>query len=252
MQGGGPASVSLKASLAAPNDGGELETQVVVAAMPPSGQHESELPPPEPNLKILPEAKVFARAKSKAMTPKPKLDGAAVALPHPRIGGGSATATPTSQPPTGAALPGATASVSSSAGNTVAHASRVAHPARHVGAGKPGSTGTDAVTVAASSGNAGGGQVDQAPSAAASNPVPPYPADALARGIEGLVLLRVRIGADGRVEEATLDRSSGTPSLDESALSTVRRQWRFEPATRGGVAVSYEALLPIRFTIRAG
>ena len=108
------------------------------------------------------------------------------------------------------------------------------------------------MTTAGSAGNAGGGRADQAPSAVASNPVPPYPADALARGIEGLVLLRMRIGADGGVKEAAIDRSSGTPSLDESALSTVRRLWRFEPATRCGVAVSYEAILPIRFTIRAG
>jgi protein TonB len=246
MQGGGPAAVSLKASLAAPNDGGEFEeTQVVVAAMPPYGQPAPELPPPEPNLTVLPEAKVFAHATSTVLMPKPKPNGAAPALPHPRIEVGSATATPT-------LTPGAAAGMSRSAKNTVGQANRAAHPARHVGSGKPDSTGTDAVTVAASSGNAGGGQVDQAPSAAASNPVPPYPADALARGIEGLVLLRVRIGADGRVEEAAVNRSSGTPSLDESALSTVRRQWRFEPATRGGVAVSYEALLPIRFTIRAG
>jgi len=49
---------------------------------------------------------------------------------------------------------------------------------------------------------------------------------------------------------SVISRSSGTPSLDEAALSTVRRQWRFQPATRGGVAVSYAAILPIRFTIR--
>ena len=108
------------------------------------------------------------------------------------------------------------------------------------------------MTAAGSAGNSGGGQVDQAASPAASNPVPPYPPDALAGGIEGLVLLRVRIGADGAVEEAAVHQSSGTPSLDESALSTVRRQWRFQPATRCGLAVSYEAILPIRFTIRAG
>jgi len=125
-------------------------------------------------------------------------------------------------------------------------------PTRHVAPRQPGSTGTGAVTAAGSSGNAGGGQADQAPSPAASNAEPPYPADALARHIGGLVLLRVRIGADGRVEEAAVNRSSGTPSLDESALSTVRRQWRFEPATRCGVAVSYKAILPIRFTFRAG
>ena len=63
----------------------------------------------------------------------------------------------------------------------------------------------------------------------------------MARGIEGLVLLRVRIGADGTVEAATIDQPSGTPSLDESALSTVRHRWHFEPATRCGAAVSYEA-----------
>jgi len=268
MQRGGPAAVSLKASLAAPEEAGELEeTQVVVAAMPPYGQAEPELPPqPEPNLTVLPQAKVLAAAPP---------DGAAVALPHPQIRGGSTTATPTLQPrPAAAPHPakpskvertaalahkapparGATAGLSSSAGNTVGQANRATRemPTRHAASRQPDSTGADAVTVAGSSGNAGGGQVDQAPSPVASNPVPPYPADALARGIQGLVLLRVRIGADGGVEEAAIDRSSGAPSLDESALSTVRRQWRFEPATRCGVAVSCEAILPIRFTIRAG
>ena len=204
---------------------------VLVAAMPPYGQAVSELPQPEPALTVLPETKVLASAKPKGAVSEPKRpvspDGAAVALPHPRPRDGSATATPTSH-------------------------TTATHSTRHVGTGKPGSTGTDAVTSTGSSGNAGGGQVDQAPSAVASNPVPPYPPDALARGIEGLVLLRVRIGADGVVEEASIDRTSGTTSLDESALSTVRRQWRFVPATRCSVAVSYEAILPIRFTIRAG
>jgi periplasmic protein TonB len=256
MQGGGPASVALSASLAAPNDGGDLEdTPVIVAVLPPYGQAEPEAPQPEPALAILPETKVLARAEPK------------VAVPDP--------------------TPGATAGLSSSAKNTVGQANRatlpqptpavVAHPAkpskgrpaaavsqeasppprrgtptRHVGSGPPGSTGADAVTAAGSSGNAGGGQGDQAPSSVASNPRPPYPDDALARGIGGLVLLRVRIGADGRVEEAAVHESSGTPSLDESALSTVRRRWRFEPATHGGVPVSCEWLVPIRFTFRAG
>jgi TonB family protein len=38
------------------------------------------------------------------------------------------------------------------------------------------------------------------------------------------------------------------PSLDESALETVRR-WQFNPARRGGVPVSYEFRKPIEFTI---
>ena len=169
-----------------------------------------------------------------------------VAAPHPAKPNATKPATVSRK-----AAQHPTAGLSSIAGNMAARANR-APARRHVASRGPGSTGTDAVTAAGSAGNLGGGQVDQAPSAAASNPVPPYPADALARGIEGLVLLRVRIGADGTVQEAAVHQSSGTPSLDESALSTVRRQWRFEPATRSGVAVSYEAILPIRFTIRAG
>ncbi len=220
MQGGGPASVALRASLAASSEAGELEeTPTIVAALPPSGQAGLESPPqPEPKLTVLPEAKVLARVRARVAAPKS----------------------------------GGTAGLSSSGGNTAGQANRATRATRHVTSRGPGATGTDAVTAAGSAGNLGGGQVDQAPSAAASNPVPPYPADALARGIEGLVLLRVRIGADGSVQEVAVHQSSGTPSLDESALSTVRRQWRFEPATRSGVAVSYEAILPIRFTIRAG
>ena len=62
MQRGGPASVSLRASLAAPDEAGELEdTPVVVAAVPPCGQAEPESPPqPEPKLTVLPEARVLA------------------------------------------------------------------------------------------------------------------------------------------------------------------------------------------------
>ncbi len=225
MQRGGPVSLSLRASLAAPGDAAELdETQATVSAVAPSGL-------PGPELLPLPEVRVLARRDFKAAAPKPASpDGVAVALPHPRSRRGRATVTP------------------------IAHAAAGGHPrpTGRAGLRGHGSSGTDAVSAAGSSGSGGGGQADQAPSAVASNPVPPYPPDALARGIEGLVLLRVRIGADGSVERATIDQSSGTPSLDESALLTVRSRWRFEPATRCGAAVSYEAILPIRFTIRAG
>lgn len=60
---------------------------------------------------------------------------------------------------------------------------------------------------------------------------PPYPDDALRRGQQGAVTLRVRIGADGRVTAVDVAQSSGYPSLDAAA----RRQmftWRFRPAQR--------------------
>jgi periplasmic protein TonB len=253
MQRGGPASLSVRASLAAPGDAADLDdTQTLVSALPLCGQARPESPPLlAPKLVVLPETKILARvdfnakaSKPASLKPQPTPVAAAKRATASKI---EATAAVSHKP-----MRGATAGLSSSAGNTAGQANR-AHPqpTQHARRGR-GSTGSNATSAAGSAGNAGGGQVDQAASPVASNPVPPYPADALARGVEGLVLLRVRIGADGTVEAATIDQPSGTPSLDESALSTVRHHWHFEPATRCGVAVSYEAILPIRFTIRRG
>ena len=97
----------------------------------------------------------------------------------------------------------------------------------------------------------GGGGPDQTPSASASNPLPPYPPDALARGTEGLVLLRVRIGVDGAIQAVKIHQSSGDASLDESALNTVRDRWQFAPAHQNGFSVPWEGLLPIRFRLHA-
>ena len=95
----------------------------------------------------------------------------------------------------------------------------------------------------------GGGGPDQAPSVSAWNPLPPYPPEALARGVEGVVLLRVWIRADGAVQAVKIHRSSGNALLDESAVSTVRDRWQFAPARSGGLGVPWEGLLPIRFTV---
>ena len=95
-----------------------------------------------------------------------------------------------------------------------------------------------------------GSEVDQLPSQFPNNRKPPYPLDALRDRIEGVVRLRVQIDAAGRVTEVALHRSSGSPSLDQSAISGVR-QWRFSPARRGGLAVPYEVIVPVRFSIRS-
>jgi protein TonB len=46
-----------------------------------------------------------------------------------------------------------------------------------------------------------------------------------------------------------LQRSSGHPALDDSALTTVRDRWRFIPARAGGVAVEGTVQVPIRFRL---
>ncbi len=93
------------------------------------------------------------------------------------------------------------------------------------------------------------GAVDDLPQKLAINPPPPYPADALSARQEGTVTLRVTISVEGRVSAISIYSSSGVKSLDDSALTTVRR-WVFVPARRGTRAVPFEVLLPIEFSIR--
>src|SRR5262249_3592282 len=94
-----------------------------------------------------------------------------------------------------------------------------------------------------------GARVDELPREQPINLPPPYPADALSAGIEGTVLLRLKIDADGKVIKAVIEKGSGTDSLDDSALRTLRR-WLFYPARRNGQSVPFEVLKPIVFSIR--
>lgn len=80
------------------------------------------------------------------------------------------------------------------------------------------------------------------------NPAPAYPEEARERGEEGKVVLRVRVNADGSVAELTLRKSSGSASLDRSALATVKK-WRFVPARRGAEAVAAWVVVPINFSL---
>lgn len=83
-----------------------------------------------------------------------------------------------------------------------------------------------------------------------SNPEPPYPPAARARGEVGTVRLRVRVGADGRPEAVELAQSSGYAQLDRAAENTVRLQWRFVPAQRGGSPVADMVIVPIAFRLQ--
>jgi protein TonB len=68
------------------------------------------------------------------------------------------------------------------------------------------------------------------------------------RGIEGLVRLRVLVGADGRAREVKLGASSGWRLFDEAALAQARG-CRFQPAREDGVAVDSWVEYPVRFAL---
>lgn len=80
-------------------------------------------------------------------------------------------------------------------------------------------------------------------------PPPPYPGLALARQLEGEVLLRVQIDAEGRVTAVDIERSSGHRMLDQAARMQVLRRWQFAPASTNGRPAAAQGLVPIRFRI---
>lgn len=80
------------------------------------------------------------------------------------------------------------------------------------------------------------------------NPPPVYPANAQRLGLEGKVLLRVRVLASGKPASVEVQSSSGRKILDEAAVNTVQN-WLFAPARRGQTPVDGWATVPIEFKL---
>lgn len=81
------------------------------------------------------------------------------------------------------------------------------------------------------------------------NPEPPYPLAARRRRQEGVVLLSVKVSAQGRAVRVELKQSSGVPVLDEAAMQAVRG-WEFEPARVNSTPLDSEIEVPVRFKLQ--
>jgi TonB family protein len=103
------------------------------------------------------------------------------------------------------------------------------------GMGQPGATGAP-VRV--------GGNIP--PPAKLRDVKPIYPPEAQSAGIQGIIILEVTIGADGRVSDARVLRS--IPPLDEAALGAVRG-WEFTPTLLNGVPVPVIMTVTVNFTL---
>jgi len=77
-----------------------------------------------------------------------------------------------------------------------------------------------------------------------ANPI--YPAEARAAGVQGIVILEVKIAEDGSVEEARVLRS--IPLLDQAAIDAVR-QWRYSPTLVNGSPMKVTLTLTINFIL---
>jgi len=84
------------------------------------------------------------------------------------------------------------------------------------------------------------------------NQLPPYPTASRRLGEEGVVIVHVIIGRDGRVVSATLARSSGSARLDEAAVAHAMARWRFTPALSDSTPVVAERDISVRFRLADG
>ena len=86
----------------------------------------------------------------------------------------------------------------------------------------------------------------------ASAPAPAYPPEALARELEGTVMLKVLVDVDGSPLSVEIERSSGHRRLDDAARRQVLRKWKFKPAIRDGQAIQVYGIVPVSFTLTRG
>ena len=75
---------------------------------------------------------------------------------------------------------------------------------------------------------------------------PDYPPVAAAAKVQGVVILEVLVGADGRVNDARVLRS--VPLLDRAALDAVR-QWEFTPTLLNGAPVPIVMTTTVNFVL---
>ena len=80
------------------------------------------------------------------------------------------------------------------------------------------------------------------------NPRPPYPPAAYAARIEGRVIVKVHVMADGKPAEIQLLQTSGSAQLDKSALDTLAK-WELQPARKHGEPIDQWIEIPIHFRV---
>lgn len=76
-----------------------------------------------------------------------------------------------------------------------------------------------------------------------------YPRTLKEQGIEGNVVVLIRISSDGKVTRVKVLKSSGYPEFDDAATRAATSE-RFAPATRDGDPVDYSLKYTYRFRIR--
>ena len=75
---------------------------------------------------------------------------------------------------------------------------------------------------------------------------PPYPPEAQAKNVQGVVIMEATVGTDGKVLDVRILRS--IPLLDQAALDAVR-QWEYAPTVVNGIPVPVVMTVTLNFTL---
>lgn len=81
-----------------------------------------------------------------------------------------------------------------------------------------------------------------------SRPMPSYTQAAKEAAIEGTLLLQATIRKDGSVDSFKILRGLGY-GLDESAIDTIYKRWRFKPGTLNGQPVDVQVRMEVSFRL---
>ena len=78
---------------------------------------------------------------------------------------------------------------------------------------------------------------------------PPYPASEIRGGNSGRVVIRVLIGADGRVKQ--VERiAAASDAFFAAAEKQALTKWRFKPATSDGTPIEQWKTMSLRFELQ--
>lgn len=78
---------------------------------------------------------------------------------------------------------------------------------------------------------------------------PEYPVTSQRLGEQGAVVVRLKVGTNGRVEQAEVEESSGSERLDKAAMTEAKRAWRYVPATEDGIPVAAWTVRKVTFEL---
>lgn len=85
------------------------------------------------------------------------------------------------------------------------------------------------------------------PKSRSTNIRPPYPTESQQQRQEGTVTLALYVDEGGRVQQGRIEKSSGHPLLDESALKTALSRWRFSAGRLEGQPAAMWMKVAIEF-----